>query len=604
MNVLTTSNINSITLELFNVVLIDDQPKLDFEVVNSVAMKVGYIVHPEACTQDVYFYLKGLSYNPNSTFYKNWKSVTDKNRFELLLDQIKHYLSTYGTDFTGEVYVPETEVELPNSDIDVTNYTKILPVDEATLIARCEKLFTSGIALAQKTIDYVITILAALNHQMDANTIKNREAKMFYMKASGQYPSDPIEMVRYLVYLSTDETLLIKSKEVLDKIKSNRRDITEQIAGCGLKSLSEVYNRFKPIFLAFKNAYPTHRMLINRIGKYSKKHHNGIQIGFWERVLSDKSVTIDEVISKLTTQPPNNFKIITLLRAIAVRKVNLEFRLFRIRNQKLFISDKTINVDNDFYEALSGLLLKQLQNNLSAKAGTFYLHPDVKPTLPASEKSFVGNYPIGTRVSVGKDSMIMGINWKGSDGANDLDLSITTLDGTKYGWDSAYYNASQSLVFSGDMTSANPEATEAFYAQSGVEGSGLLRVNIYDGAVGSKAKLFVARDTSENFGSNYVVDPSKVIFMTELTLPTRMTDVGVLANNELILMTAKSGNAMTSRTTLTSRNLDYMLYTYKAYLDLRETLISAGFTEVTDPNEKVDYDFRNMSKDTLISILS
>ena len=36
----------------------------------------------------------------NSTFYKTWNDVTSKSRLHLLVDQLVHYMTTYGTDFT------------------------------------------------------------------------------------------------------------------------------------------------------------------------------------------------------------------------------------------------------------------------------------------------------------------------------------------------------------------------------------------------------------------------------------------------------------------------------------------------------------------------
>ena len=51
-------------------------------------------------------------------------------------------------------------------------------------------------------------------------------------------------------------------------------------------------------------------------------------------------------------------------------------------------------------------------------------------TLPTSEKNFIGTLPIGSYIDVQpEDNLIVGIYWKGEDGARDLDLSFTDIDG-------------------------------------------------------------------------------------------------------------------------------------------------------------------------------
>ena len=105
------------TIKLFNKSLVSKN-SVSFNNVNALATKLGYIVHPDVCNSEVYEWLKSQDCDYNSTFYKNWNDVTSKSRFQLFLDQIMHYASTYGTDFTGEVYLPEGEIILP----DLKNY--------------------------------------------------------------------------------------------------------------------------------------------------------------------------------------------------------------------------------------------------------------------------------------------------------------------------------------------------------------------------------------------------------------------------------------------------------------------------------------------------
>lgn len=74
---------------------------------NEKAMKVGYWIHPNAANQYIEAFLKTKIVDYNSTFYKTFNDVISKTRFELLCDQLLHYITTYGTDFNyGNGYVP------------------------------------------------------------------------------------------------------------------------------------------------------------------------------------------------------------------------------------------------------------------------------------------------------------------------------------------------------------------------------------------------------------------------------------------------------------------------------------------------------------------
>ena len=82
---------NTKLISMFHSALKEPGAEKNFAKVNEVAMKYGYIIHPECCTKDVAAWLKEQSFNPNATFYKEWEDITSKTRFELLVDQILHY---------------------------------------------------------------------------------------------------------------------------------------------------------------------------------------------------------------------------------------------------------------------------------------------------------------------------------------------------------------------------------------------------------------------------------------------------------------------------------------------------------------------------------
>lgn len=79
--------------EIFGKVLISNKPKVNYVEINNIAIKHGFLVPKELCYEWLEILLADLPENYNSTFYKSWKSVVEKSRLELLLDQMIHYLS-------------------------------------------------------------------------------------------------------------------------------------------------------------------------------------------------------------------------------------------------------------------------------------------------------------------------------------------------------------------------------------------------------------------------------------------------------------------------------------------------------------------------------
>ena len=106
------------------------------------ACKCGFLIHPDLLNTDVEAFVARQTANPNATFYKRWEDVLSKTRFELLLDQIRHYASTYGTGFTqeGNGYVPNDGAEAPY----LHEYTFIVPITEEELYHRCLALLQGG----------------------------------------------------------------------------------------------------------------------------------------------------------------------------------------------------------------------------------------------------------------------------------------------------------------------------------------------------------------------------------------------------------------------------------------------------------------------------
>ncbi len=591
---LTTTNtsISALTIKLFNSA-VPDNAKTDFAGVNKEAVKLGYLVHSALCNAVILDYLKSQAVDYSSTFYKKWSSVISKSRFELFEDQLMHYASTYGTNFTGEPYIPTEIADVPA----FTTFKVISPITKSDLIVRCEKMLCSGIALKQETIEDILTILNWLNHRTDINKVKNKEAKMFLHKTTATLPKEAVELVRFLVYLCTDKTLLIKDKATIGKIKLSGLDVSTFIIVFGVEDLASVFYRFKPLFLAFKSANKSNIKIINKLRKLAVKFHEPMEVGFFESLLTNQRPLSDvnKELLKIT-----NFKKILLLQTINIRLKELEINAYLVRNQKLYIKVQKNTHNESYLKSVYWLIYNDLVKSLSKKACSVTLPKGVNLTLPTSEKSFIGNYPLGTSFDLADQDAIVGINWKGKDGARDLDLSLMSIDGQKYGWDSAYKNANSSIVYSGDMTSAEPEATELFYTSNNF-GPCIVKVNLYYGQPNSKFKFFLAKEKIINISRNYMVDPNNVLVMVDCEMDSKEKSLGVITNNKFILAQFRTGKGRVSTNNVTDLYTEYALSTLDCYLPLDILLLDAGFDIV---QENADIDLTNLSKDSLMNLLN
>ncbi|MEE8568075.1 MAG: hypothetical protein V3S81_05650, partial [Anaerolineales bacterium] len=176
------------TLKLFNAVI---RKKSDLQPYVSTD---GYVIEPGAVWDKErivdYYKQEALDGSDlNKTFHKSWEKVINSTRLELAVEQILHYLSTYGSDFQAEIYIPDEVLEVPDTKIVfkvIRSYTK------AEMRDKCLALLKSGVALAEETVDDLLSILTdELDYQFTGEEgIKNKEAIVKIADLYGVIPQD------------------------------------------------------------------------------------------------------------------------------------------------------------------------------------------------------------------------------------------------------------------------------------------------------------------------------------------------------------------------------------------------------------------------------
>lgn len=591
----------------------------------------GYVIDPRVCNRYVEQFLLDIPIDYRSTFYKNVNDVTSKSRFELLIDQITHYSSTYGTDFTeGNGYVPNDSEE---SIIEFEKYKFISCVTPKEMFDRCTGLVQTNVALSSTTAealtDFIVEFIKKDSNESKREYIEKvqvREVKTRLMSAFKIYVGTPIDILRYIVFVTTGETMIIQNKNLINKIKSSRttfvfRNLTDE----DLVKLSQIFLRFKNVFLAFKhNEYVNNRHYINKLRKLAVENHKPMKKSIWDNIFDD-SVTVEDVRAHIGEI--SNFRKITIIQAINYN-LNLQgknlFKNYIIRNGKVFtkLYDKSFSRGNRQRLLNIALeLMSSIADSIRDKA-CYVKYPDgIDIKAPTSEKSFIGDYPIGTSYELADHNML-GIYWRNEWGTRDFDLSICDAFLGKIGWNSDYYNAVKDIVYSGDMTNADPEASEIMYVKNKSGNNCMLKINRFRGNQGSKFRFFIAQQQDDSFKSEersipYNVDPNNIKLAVNLISEKKEQILGIIFDNSFWLVNNQTRNSQVSAHG-SSQEVDSFKNKIKSFISLKSILELANFKDVStlkseneedqkilDQIEKGEIemlDLTNLNRDTLISI--
>lgn len=607
--------------------------------INSITMKGGYIVEPSACSEETLEWAKRyVAFNPNSTFYKNWGEIERLSQTELLLNELYHYISTYGTNFTCGKGFTYNNVPV---EIDYTSYNILKAVDDEEIFNDAYGMIKSGIALSSSTVETIANFIDENNlyNKIDVDEISNKEIIPTLCVKGKILPKDEFNLLRMFMYCFADSAMLIKDRKTIEKIKSNVHtcnsyksefspilDIIGKLDNYRKERLSRIFYRYKPLFLALKCEKTS--KAINQIRRLAKKNHTPLKVGFWEKVLSPIKTRQEKMERLQYTKEHSSeisiYKRVSLIGAI-VERISLydtigasHKRMFRIRNGKAYITDnKTMFYDKDFYLKISHNLLNSivvdLKNKYQKEDGTMptiRLPKNINLVVPISEKNFIGDIPSGSYVDLNDTDNIVGIYWKNEWGARDLDLHFDTFDGTRYGWNSNLKG--EGVFFSGDMTNADPEAAELYKFDIGNDG--VFTVQEYSGNDTYEFRFFVAKDDFDNIkelsnrgyrSHKCMVDPNKILYSTQLKDDLGGTQIAIV-NNKRLIFTKDSlgGNRIPDAELLHDGMENLILKSISRSVPIRKIIESCGFKIVEDDTTEVDFDFTVITRNELIDFFA
>ena len=592
------------TLRLFKAIQVEDKTaRLTTNLPIERMVRHGYLLDPAIPPYDkilnVIEKVVGLSgEQANASFHKSWAIVRDTSMETLIVQQIVHYITTYGFEALGiynndTVYIPKEQLDVPEVSLQDLPLVVIKAMTKDEILDKIIEL-GSGVALMQETLDDILTIIMTNKYDNNFVTqIGNRELRALLFELYGIVPNDPTEFLRYLITKITGESLVIKNANLIDKIKNADSEALDHLIEKAPSDLASIFFRFKPLFLAMKKI-SNNKRFFNQLRKKANKMHKPLPEDYLNNVtphIKKKDLDFDKLAHKLDNA--NIFRKIRLANALLYRMQAIDAVVYRVRNGLGWATSfewpkdvrfKTLNA----FEIVRQSIVNDIRENVNKKI--IYIPSWMHYKVPATEKQFTGNFPNGSSVAISGDTVV-GIHWTDTDRRIDLDLSVIGESG-KIGWDAAYRATDLKVLFSGDMTSApKPNgASELFYFNGQLQESKIIMVNFYNFYNDEvMCSLLVAKEKVTKFDRNYMVDPNNILAKAQMNINKIQNIIGLIApingNNHVFFSNTSVGNSITSRVDDKSKqSRSYLINSMANSLDLRDLLIRAG-ANVVDERE-------------------
>ena len=258
----------------------------------------------------------------NETFHKSFGTVADMAPEEYFFHQLLHYFMTYGAEAAGvdiPTYVPVEELRLPEGMLPAGKLTVIRALPDGELVKQmnCFALTTKAPNARQKeAMRLFLPYVATATEDM-----ASFEFQVMAHEARGTVPEDPVSVLRYLIYRTTGETLLIKSPRLIEMIReageSADGTARDTLMHADQTALSEVFLRYKPIFLAYKH-YPGCAPVINRLRRLAVRHHKPLTDEAFQNVIQLALEGRTDAMERLLSRAENR-DLVKLTNAVLLR---------------------------------------------------------------------------------------------------------------------------------------------------------------------------------------------------------------------------------------------------------------------------------------------
>ncbi len=592
-----------LSLQLFNAVPESTQAPAKSA---HVDLEHGIVIAPEArhAKADIVAFLKEKRLSGedlNRTWHRTWAEVIENDNQADVVASVMSFINGLGAKLDKEIRLPNEVIGL--EDLDIRLQT-VHALSKTEIADRALQMLQSGMALKTQTIHDLFVVLSAVDYEFTGNEgIRNKEAVVMLADKHGIYPKEPVEALRYAVYKATDSATLIKSPGAITAIKESGFDPSRVFTDCGEARMAEVFNRFKPLFLAFKDKSTQSKRTVNKISKLSKTNHKPLPVNALNEVTARR-------LKDTELHWLKNATVFALFKALSACHTRMNGRTvfaYHIRNGKGWYKTATGGASTPDLQHNFDQIVAELKTRVNTEGQKIFLPDGVEFALPTSEKMFVGNVPTGTKFIA--DRIAAGIYWRNEWGATDLDLSTIDVGGHKVGWNSDYWGQRGDIAYSGDITHAPNGAVEYMNIQGGLSSPALLLNNVFSGNEDCDYKVVIGRGTE--ISKQYMMDPSQVWVEEMSQSIKRETIVGLFlpeAGNRVsfVMLNTAIGNANASSGSVhTSQFNKALVEQYSSQFSLNELLEYVGF-ELTDSVEDatIDLSLDKLDRDTFVKLFS
>lgn len=545
----------------------------------------------------------------NRHFHQSWEKVADAPIEQLVFEQLMHYFSTYGLEALGFAAMPVLPCETVIADenmrpTDLKAFTVIRVVSEKEAIELLNDYVRSVKKPSTDNMRLVIDVIDSLTVGVDE--IPSFEVKCAYCKAKHIAPVNGQDFLRYVVYITTNSTLLIKNKKEIETIKSTLTyswnkaiadEVADLFAKADLVECSKVFLRNKALFLAFK-ADKRNAPIINKIRRLAVDNHQPLSELTVANIMGllgqNKKDDVLKVIKKTSNR--NLIKLIN-----AANNDETEDRIYNIRNGKVYVNNKA--VDKTKTKWLYKECLKQLSLNLAGKLAdkTFYIPTGVDYKAPISEKQMIGNIPYGSTITADTDddALCVSVAWDNYDGMRtDIDFHLSSAT-RQFGWNSSY-RSGEDILFSGDMTDATNGATETFRVKASDE-IFLATVSLFNGHNKCPFKVFLSGADNFRDRNKGLVDINKALVMpVGLAFNgTRSMSIGYMVDKTFTFYGGNLGTNIVPKADLYKNALNAITNRCTAMMSLADVITLAGGTIVAEVPEATDDKVINLAPENI-----
>lgn len=556
-----------------------------------------------------------------STLHRSIKAVDIMDLDELRLHQVLHYLSVFshqedGSCF-GNIPIDKESTYLPNeylgldNDQDPIKFTIVYPITVDELIEKIKGL-VSGIALKQETIELLMEIIPSYTNRFSIDDFKNKEIKAYLIDAGYYTPSNAIDLIRYIYYKKTGSTLLISSKYNKQdfNVNSYHYNSSELLASFaenyGVETIARMFNRYRDFWILLKKDSRTNAKIINKASKLAKTLNIPCKQLPLDNIASpfvlDKDVIKE--LKKVTV-----FKKISLYNYLLNELTPSEYKLYNIRNGKIFVKESKETKYPSVIARRLVLIANSIREDLKDKVEgkKFLLSKYVQYAVPTSEKNFIGNIPMCSKINA-TDNFSFGIHWFNlPNNRVDLDLHAESKN-IHVGWNCDLRNSA--ATHTGDVINAplpNGGAEAVYFKDQFINDTAVITINNYTSADNVTTNLFFNWFNDDKvLNKDSILDiNSDTLYIKDFVIEDDEMMLGFIRSDEegkkdFIFYSSRLGDRIVSKYDTVMDNIASAINSTIDNRLMLEDLIGMCGGLITDNPEKADYnlDETNLVKDS------